>query len=305
MIWLASCTKQEAMLSLDEQARADSAALHVAVMPTLGNLPVYFADRSGLWDTLGLDVRLLRYEAQIDIDTALIGRHAEVGASDLIRALRLYDRETPVRALFTTTEPITLVAVKGKRVSKIHQLKERMIAISRLCITDYWCDQFIDTLGTGQPDYYRPQVHNVKVRADMLRTGLMDAAMLPEPYTMWMAATGNVLLQTSTDKDPQLSAWIALSEALNDSARSKQIALFTEAYRMAVERINEGVQADLVNDILCDEYGLPQEVADSIQLPTLNTEGSPQRTDIDKAIEWLKGRQRMPKDVKTDSLFMQ
>lgn len=304
LLLLASCTKQEAMLSSDELARADSMALHVALTPSLSSLPAYYAEQTGLWDSVGVDVRLMRYEAQLDVDTALINHHAEMALSDLIRALRLFGEQTPVWALMSVDEPIAMVAVKGRRVKKINQLKERMIAISRLSVTDYWCDRFLEFSTEPQTDFYRPQVHSIKLRADMLRTGLMDAAMLPEPYTSWMLATDNVLIHQTGKDDIRLMAWVATKESMADTVRFQQIERFTQAYRMAAEQIESGEGNDIVRDILHREYGLPREMADTLEIPSLSIGETPARKDIDKAIEWLQSRKRLPRGMNADSLLL-
>ena len=46
---MASCTsKQEAMLSSEEEAQTDSLTLRIAVMPVMDCLPIYYAQRTGL-----------------------------------------------------------------------------------------------------------------------------------------------------------------------------------------------------------------------------------------------------------------
>ena len=52
-------------------AREDSAALKVAVMPTLDCLPLFIAKDRQLFDT-AVDIRLKRFTAQLDCDTALM-----------------------------------------------------------------------------------------------------------------------------------------------------------------------------------------------------------------------------------------
>ena len=44
---MASCTsKQEAMLSSEEEAQTDSLTLRIAVMPVMDCLPIYYAQRT-------------------------------------------------------------------------------------------------------------------------------------------------------------------------------------------------------------------------------------------------------------------
>mgnify|MGYP000473106749 FL=1 len=54
-----------------ELQRIDSLALKVAVVPTLDCLPVYLAKDERLFDTLGVDVHLKIFNAQIDCDQAV------------------------------------------------------------------------------------------------------------------------------------------------------------------------------------------------------------------------------------------
>ena len=302
VIMMASCVKQEAMLSSEEQAMLDSTALKVAVMPVLSSLPVYYAERTGIMDSMGLDIRLQRFQAQMDIDTAIVRQHVDIAASDLIRALRLWSDTTQVRAFMAVDEPIALVALKGKRVSKVNQLKEKMVSISRLCITDYWCDQMIDSTEVSHTDFYRPQVHDVGLRTEMLRTGLMDAAILPEPYVSWMKAAGHRELRRTDDSSPRLAVWVVRNSLRADSAKMEQIRAFRRAYDRAVEQLDAGEHADAVTAILQQEYGLPPQVLDSLVLPRPKPSMNPRKEDAETAAKWLKGRGRMPRTAKTDSL---
>ena len=63
--------------------RKDSAALKVAVMPTLDCLPLFVAEHYQLFDTVNGGVRLKMYMSQMDCDTALEqgrGQHDGPGA---------------------------------------------------------------------------------------------------------------------------------------------------------------------------------------------------------------------------------
>ena len=303
LLFLYACTKQEVTLSPEEEARADSLALRVGVMPVLNCLPAYYADSLGLFDDEGVIVKLLPYTAQMDIDTALTARRAHVAYSDLIRALRLSGGQTPVRAFLTTDEPLSLITVKGRRVNKIHQLRERMIAISRLCITDYWCEQFIDSNDVARPDFYRPQVHDVRLRTDMLRTGLMDAAILPEPYTSWMLATGNIQLAETPAQGASLAAWVFIDSLQADTFRMNQVGRFVRACRRATEMINQGERADVVRAILSRECRVTPEALDSIRLPQIAPVRKPSPKDVDVAAQWLRTKKRLPKQARPDSLI--
>ena len=70
---MASCNKkQEALPYVGSADSADSTALNVAVLPTLSCLPVYYAQRMGMFEQAGMSVHLWRYRAQMDVDTSVL-----------------------------------------------------------------------------------------------------------------------------------------------------------------------------------------------------------------------------------------
>ena len=85
-------TKRITRLERQRLAREDSAALKVAVIPTLDCLPFFVARHYNLFDSLGADIRLKAFSSHIDCDTAILFDRVEVAASDLVRAERMKDK---------------------------------------------------------------------------------------------------------------------------------------------------------------------------------------------------------------------
>ena len=287
---LASCAhKQEAMLSVAEAKKADSLALHVALMPTLGCLPMYYAQLTGITDSLDLDIRLLRYTAQMDIDTAITRGHVDIAYTDIIRAIRLSD-SVSVTSFLASDEPLTLVAQKGKKVKKMQQMSEKMIAICRLCATDYWSEKMLDSAKISLDSVYRPQINDVRLRGKMMCTGLLEGAILEEPYASWAIWEGNKKLMQTQEKDFQFAVWIATDSLGKDKRKAEQTRKFIVAYKTAVENINKGLYADSLRSILLREYAMPQAIIDTLQLPTIKQAFLPRKKDVEEAVNWLSGR---------------
>ncbi len=302
LLALVACKPEEQVLSPEEIATRDSLALHVAVMPTTDCLPLFLAAESGIADSLGLDMRLHTYMAQMDVDTALQKGRVRVAYSDLIRTLRLADK-IPLKAIMKGETPMSLVAVKGNRVSKIHQMKERMVAISRLSTSDYWCDIVLDSAFMLKEDVYRPQVHDIRLRTEMLRTNLVDAAILPEPYAEWMKLEGNPVIYTSPKAGPHFPAWVVLKDSTLDQRREEQVNLMVQAYDIAAQQIQSGRHETLLKRILKQQYEINPSVADSMQISCPEGAALPDSLSLKAATSFLKTRERMPKDVHPDSLI--
>lgn len=284
---LASCSQRQEATQFDADSTGiDTTVLRVAIMPAINCLPVFYAERTGLADSLGLEMELLRYQAQMDIDTAITFGHADIAYTDLIRIAKLNKAKVTLSAFASCDEPISLISLKTKRVKQVNQMKEQMIAVSRLSATDYWCDRLLDSTRTNYDDIYRPQVNDVRLRAEMLRQGLIDAAMMGEPYATWMTMLGHKRLFLSKGKQPQLYAWA------NISATKKQQKVFLDILKEATEQLGKPSEAALLRDILKQEYQLPPAVVDSIELQPVRQTSAVRPADTEEAEKWLSKRTR-------------
>ena len=283
---LASCSeRQEAMHSDTDSTGIDTTCLHVAVMPTMSCLPAYYAERSGLADSLGLEMVLLRYQAQMDIDTAILRGHVDIAFTDLIRTHRL-SKQVPLTPFASCDESLSLISLKTKRVKRVNQMKEQMIAISRLSATDYWCDRVLDSTRTNHDDIYRPQINDVRLRAEMVHQGLIDAAMMGEPFATWMTMSGHKRLFQSKGKRPRLYAWAACSSATKQQQKTFRVVLDS-----AIVRLGRESEAALLRDILKQDYQLPPALVDTLELPPLTPPTTIRQSDTDEAEKWLKERE--------------
>ena len=283
---LASCSeRQEAMQSNTDSTGIDTTVLRVAVMPSMSCLPVYYAERSGLADSLGLEMKLLRYQAQMDIDTAIIYGHVDIAFTDLIRIWRL-SKQVSVSPFASCDEPLSLISLKTKRVKQVNQMKEQMIAISRLSATDFWCDRILDESRTSYDDIYRPQVNDVRLRAEMLRQGLIDAAIMGEPFATWMTTLGHKRLFQSKGKKPCLYAWAACR-----TVTEQQQKAFRGVLDEATEHMSKESEASLLRDILIQEFQLPPALVDTLELPRPTPTSAIRQSDIEKAKKWLEKRE--------------
>lgn len=279
---LASCSqRQEATQFQADSTGIDTTVLCVAVMPAMSCLPVYYAEKTGLADSLGLEMQLLRYQAQMDIDTAIINGYADIAFTDLIRCARL-SKQVDLAPIASCDESLSLISLKTKRVKQVNQMKEQMIAVSRLSATDYWCDRVLDSTRTSYDDIYRPQINDVWLRAEMLRQGLIDAAIMGEPFATWMTMLGHKRLFESRGKQPQLYAWAA------STATKQQQKAFLNVLKEATTRLSKPSEATLLRDILKQEYQLPPTLVDTLELQRVKQATTVRESDITAAQDWLK-----------------
>lgn len=301
-----SACRQEVKISPEELARRDSAALHVALMPVQDCLPFYIAQQTGVYERLGLDVRIHTLQAQLDTDTAISNGHVHAAYSDLARAIMLQQDSVAVRAVAAFDGELSLVTMRRGRIRQLNQLKEKMVAVARHSVTDYWSDRLTDSATIARSAIFRPQINDVRIRTDMLCNGTMDAAFLPEPYATEAVVRGNKENFSTRGLQPRLTALLATTQVLADADRRRQLKLLLQGYEEVVKKADETpTMTDSLPTLLRELCQTPDSLARRVaqQLPAFKPLASLKGSDAEAALEWLRRRGKVKKGYTIDSLF--
>ncbi len=293
---LAACgqsAEERKRLSKQERIRLqkeDSAALKVAVMPTLDCLPLYVAHSDGLFAKLGADVRLRRFAAQMDCDTALAGGSVECGVSDIVRAQRLIGKGTPLAYISSTNAYWLLVANRNARIRELKQLYDKMLAMTRYSATDMLADMAVEKAKLQDERVFRVQINDVAVRLDMLRNNEMDAMFLTEPQATAALLARHNQIMNSRMMGVELGAIVRRTDKTADANRKKQLDAFRKAYDMACDSINKyGVAhyRDLVGECCHVDAAVADTIGKRMKFMHIK---EPRKADIERVEKWLKNR---------------
>ena len=241
VLTLVSCGKSDKELQAERQAQklaeraAYQKAYKIAVMPTMDCLPAYLLKDSLLYDTAKVDIRLCRFNAQMDCDTAMIGGSVQAAFSDLVRTERLKHRNKVLMHYLTDTNlKWQLIADKDSKLKQLSDLSDKIVAMTRYSGTDLLTDMAVKK---AKPKYqvFRVQINDVLVRLAMLQNHEIDAYWFAEPQATKALSSNNNSLFNSEDAGVHLGV-VAIMDKVR---RQDEEAAFAEAYDKAVEQINK------------------------------------------------------------------
>ena len=241
VLTLVSCGKSDKELQAERQAQklaereAYQKAYKIAVMPTMDCLPAYLLKDSLLYDTAKVDIRLCRFNAQMDCDTAMIGGSVQAAFSDLVRTERLKHRNKVLMHYLTDTNlNWQLIADKDSKLKQLSDLSDKIVAMTRFSGTDLLTDMAVKK---AKPKYqvFRVQVNDVLVRLAMLQNHEIDAYWFAEPQITKALSADNNSLFNSEDAGVHLGV-VAIMDKVR---RQDEEVAFAEAYDKAVEQINK------------------------------------------------------------------
>ena len=265
--------------------KADSAALKIAVLPTLDCLPLYLAKDHQLFDTV-VDIRLKRFTAQMDIDTALTNRRVELGVTDLVRAEWMMKQGAALDYVTSTNAYWQLVSNRIARITDLKHLDDKMLAMTRYSVTDMLAEQAVDSAKLKAERVFRIQINDVNVRLKMLENNEMDALLLPEPQAAQARMLKHKVLLDSRKMDWQMGVIVAQGKGMDDKNRQRQMDVFAKGYKAACDSINKYGVAHYKDLIVkyCQVKPEAVDLLEKIQFPAME---KPRQQDVERAQKWL------------------
>lgn len=237
----AEVAKRKSAAELAEQKKADSLALKVGTMQTIDCLPAFVAKDEGIFDSLGVDVRLYPYTSMLDYDKSLENGRIEGVFTDAKHLEYVNGKYgLNMKSVMQYNMQWQLVANRKSRIRQAKQLTDKIIAMSRCSVTDYLCDRLEDSVKLNKERVFRVQINDVDIRLKMLLDNEIDAAWLPEPQASVAINAGNGVLMNSGGRGEYFAVLAFTSKALGDKRRMQQVELFKKAYGIALEKIDKG-----------------------------------------------------------------
>lgn len=265
----------------------DSTALKLGVLPTMECLPFYYADSIGIFDSLGIDVKLVTFEAAMDADTAFVNGCIDGIVTDLVKECIWRGNGDTAHVAMVGDLRLWLVTAPKARLLKAESIKEKIIGITRHSSVDYFADKILESVKSQSTELNKPQINNLRLRGLMVDQDQYDGAILPEPYASEAVARGAKRLTGTED----LKLTNLLCVLFNDSVsqvRKDEIQKIRQAYDMAVLALNTDTLSNVL-DFIPEQQRilLPDTLFKYVPMKPSITYDDTMMTDVKK---WVKGR---------------
>lgn len=173
IIMLCACSFSESAEKGSERTTTSAKSIRIGVLPIEECLPLFVAEHLGLLDSTAADVRLIRYKAFSECRQALAKGEVHGIVNDSACTFR-----------FLTS--------KKARIRRISQLSDKVIAADSRGLSYSIALAIVDSLLRSKENVFIVQVEDFDVRTQMLITGNVDAAILPEPFATKAIEAGAV-----------------------------------------------------------------------------------------------------------------
>lgn len=265
----------------------DSTALKLGVLPTMECLPFYYADSIGLFDSLGMKVKLVTFESAMDADTAFVNGTIDGIVSDLVKACIWQGKGDTAQVAMVGELKMWLITAPKARLLKAESIKEKIIGITRHSSVDYFADKILESVKLQSIDLNKPQINNIRLRGTMVDQDQYDGAILPEPYASEAVARGAKRLTGTEDLKVANLLCVLFNDSIGQN-RKEEVQKIRRVYDKAVVALN----ADTLSNVLeyipeAHRIYLPDTLFTYVPMKTSITYDDSMMVDVKK---WAKGR---------------
>ncbi|MGE5507444.1 MAG: ABC transporter substrate-binding protein [Chitinophagales bacterium] len=274
-------------------AFAGDQVLRLGFMPAEDELPLYVAEKEGLFAKEGVKVELVTFASAVERDTAWRAGRVDGVNGDLIATILNakggYEPVILCMSLGATAKEgrFAIFAAPGGKVKTAVDLRNVEVAVSRNTIQDYVTDQLLQDAGLKASEIKKVDVPKVPIRFQMLLQGQVQAAALPDPLGALAEHEGARLVASDTEAKRNLSPIVYFFSRKTLKEKSDELARFFRAYREAVNRIN--ANPEKYRPLLIQVAKVPDQIKETYPMQKYPQPLLPTRSEWKEAVDWMLG----------------
>ena len=203
---------------------ANAKDLAIGVLPAADSIVLDTAVSEGLFKKHGLTVTTVPFKSALEIGAAMRAHKIDGHFGDLMNVFMQNETGAPQQVIVTTTHTsqhqrcfglVTSPKLKDTLTS-LKVLKHSKTAMSAGTIIDYLLDSMIASNHLAEDALDKTEVKQIPIRMQMLLSGQIDTALLPEPLVSLVESKGGRVLWDDTLLNETLAIVAIAQNTLSD-----------------------------------------------------------------------------------------
>ncbi len=262
--------------------------LTLGVLPDVDSVPFIIAQEKGFFREQGLTVKLQPFKSALERDSALQSANLDGAVSDILAVAFAKDGGFNTVITSLTNGSYKLLAHPGTGAVSITDLRAQSVGISKNTLIEYLTDTMLATAGLQPSDIDKVIISQIPARLELLNSGKISAATLPEPLAAMAVQKGAILIDSSDSLQINPGVLVFTSAAIRE--KSREIQAMYQAYNQAVDYLTREPAASYI-DLIIEKGGFPPAVKGNIVMPIYTKAAAPDPQEITRAMQWLQARQ--------------
>jgi len=274
--------------------------LKIAVLPVLDVLPMYVAQQEGLFTAHHVNVTFIPAGSAPERDQLITSGQADGMINEALSTM-FYNKDKVqvqivhiARAATADVRLFSILAAGNSGITSVAGLKGVEVGISQGTVIEYLNDRLLRSEGLAPAEIKTVAVPKIDLRMQMLGSGELKAAMLPEPSTSLAVQQGaRVILDDTRHPEYSFSTISFRKETIDQ--HPQEIRDFLAAFEEAVSRIN--ANPSKYNDLLSQQKLVPTALTGAFQVPKFSASGVPSQAQWNDVLAWAKEKGLVKTDL--------
>lgn len=291
---VAGCGSQQA-------EKKELQGIAIGLMPDIDSVPIIIAEEKGYFAEEGLKVDIQKFKSAMDRDAALQSGNLDGAISDMLAVAFAKAGGFDVKVTSYTDGTYKLIAGKGDGDVKPQDLAGKDVAVSKNTIIEYVTDRIMASQNMPEDSINKVVIPQIPTRLEMLQSGKLAAATLPEPMGSIAIANGCRFVTDSEEMGVNPGVMMFTAKAASD--KKAELQAFYRAYNKAVNYLNEHPQDEYM-DLVIEKSGFPDAAKAALKLPQYREAGLPAEKDVSECINWMVQKELIKQSYTYDELVL-
>ena len=272
--------------SRDQQ---QTSTIRIALLPILDALPIHVAQAEGYFEDHDVRVEIIPVASAPERDQLIQSGQADAMINELVSVLFYNQQATNViavrfaRTATTDTPVFRIVASAASGIENVADLAGVPIGISEGTVIEYTTDRLLQNAGLSEDEIEKVAVPKIPDRLNLLSSGQLDAANLPDPAASLALLQGSKLI-IDDSSFPEVGHSVITFDAGFVERSPATVRAFLAAVEKAVQAIN--ADKERWDQLLLEQNLLPPPLLESYVLPSYPTGSVPTQAQFDDAYQW-------------------
>ena len=282
------------------QSAPEVVTIRVGVLPVLDTLPMYVAQAEGFFSQEGVEVELVPVNAAPERDQLMQSGQIDAMLNEIVSVL-LFNKEEPrivaLRFARVATEnyPVfRIVASADSGILSVEDLSGVPIGISEGTVIEYTTDRILENAGLSASEVNKLAVPKIPDRLNLLASGQLEAANLPDPAAS-LAILNGAQLVIDDSTYPEISHSVLSFSREFVSRHPEAVRSFLRAVEQAVLEIN--ADKDAWDTLLTEQNLVPPPLLGIYELPDYPLAAVPSEAQFADALAWAQAQGIISTDI--------
>ena len=279
------------------QSDSQLPSLRLGAMSSLDYIPYVVAQKVGIYDSLGLDLEIVKFFSANDRDAAF--RSGQVDGTVIDYTGAAIQHAAGMDIALITRHDGYFEFMAQPSIQGLEELKGKKIGVSRNTVIEYATDRMLASVGIKPEEVQKMEVNKIPLRMELMIAGEMDASIFPDPFISMSRTKGFKSLASTHEMGIYVTGSVFSRKSLDEKRASVELLL--QGYNLAVDYMKAHPRSEW-QQILVDDAMVPEEMAVTLPLPDYRPATTPSPLDIKETIAWLHQKELVPDEYAGEGL---